>query len=89
MPDSNVSPYLGAGGGGLYSRMHIRRIGGSFVGSTGDETDPAFQAEAGLNFKLGDRAAVGLAYKFLDAFPDNGLDHFINHSVVAMFTANF
>jgi opacity protein-like surface antigen len=89
LPDSNISPYLSAGGGGLYSRMDIHSIGGMITDSTGDETDPAFQAEAGVNYKLGDRAAIGLAYKFVEAFPDSDLDHFINHSIVAMFSANF
>jgi hypothetical protein len=35
MPDSNLSPYLGAGGGGLYSRMDIHSIGGTITDTTG------------------------------------------------------
>jgi opacity protein-like surface antigen len=72
--------------------MDVYRIGGTFVGTSGDETDPAFQAEAGLKYRIAERAEVGIAYRFLIAFPDDnggGLDHFINHSITAVFGASF
>jgi opacity protein-like surface antigen len=91
LPDSNWNPYVSAGGGGLYSRLDVDRIGNTFVGSSGDETDPAFQAEAGLKYQLAERAFVGFGYKYLIAFPEDnsGLDHFSNHSVTVLFGASF
>lgn len=88
MPDSRLSPWLGVGGGGIYSRLDLFRVGSTFPHSTGDETDPAFQGEAGVNYKLGDSAAIGLAYKYLRGFPD-GIDDFVNHSIMVSFSANF
>ena len=88
MPDSRISPWIGAGGGGIYSRLDLRRVGSSFPNVTGDETDPAFQGEAGVNYKLGDKAAIGLVYKFLVGFPKD-IGNFYNHSIAVAFTANF
>lgn len=87
-PDSFVQPFVGVGGGGVYTATETRRIGGTRVFIKGDETDPAVEGIAGLKFRLNDQMAVGLAYKALIVFPD-GFDEVINHSIVAAFTMRF
>jgi hypothetical protein len=88
MPDSQFVPFVGVGGGGVYSRMRLDRVGGTVRDFEGDETDPAFQGEGGFGYKLGDKAAIGLVYKCLIGFPD-GIDAFINHSLSIAFRASF
>src|SRR5205823_4811902 len=88
MPDSVFTPFFGIGGGGVYSRMRLDRVGGIVRDFEGDETDPAFQGEGGLSYKLGDNAAIGLVYKCLIGFP-NDSDEFINHSLSIAFRASF
>jgi len=88
MPGSDLSGFISAGGGGVYSNMEIDRVGGTFPNFKGDETDPAFQAEGGVVYKISDYAGVGLIYKCLMLFPD-GLDEVINHSLTASFGMNF
>jgi hypothetical protein len=68
--------------------MEIDRVGGTYPNFKGDEVDPAFQAEGGLIYKIGDNAGVGLIYKCLMLFPD-GLDEVINHSLTAAFRMDF
>jgi opacity protein-like surface antigen len=89
MPGSDLSGFIGAGGGGIYSRMELDRVGSSSPGFKGDETDPAFQAEAGVLYKIGDNMKVGLAYKCLMLFPGDGFDEIINHSLTAAFNMDF
>jgi len=89
MPGSDLSGFISAGGGGVYSRMELDRVGSTFPGFKGDETDPAFQAEGGLLYKIGDKMGVGLVYKCLMFFPGEGFDQVINHSLTAAFNMEF
>lgn len=88
MPDAKLVPFIGGGGGGVYTATEFHRIGGTPVFFTGEETDPAVEGIAGVKYQLNDKMAVGVAYKALIVFPD-GFDDVINHSFVAAFTLNF
>jgi len=88
MPGSDLSGFISAGGGGVYSRMEVDRVGSTYPGFHGDQTDPAFQAEGGFVYKISDNAGVGVIYKCLMFFPD-GIDEVINHAVTASFGMNF
>jgi hypothetical protein len=88
MPEGEFSGFISAGGGGVYSRMDIDRVGSTYPGAHQHETDPAFQAEGGVVYKIGDNAGVGLIYKCLILFPD-GIDEVFNHSLALSFGMNF
>lgn len=87
-PDSPVTFYIGGGGGGLYSNARLRPYGSYDDWVHSDETDPAVQAMAGVRFKLGPFAELGLGYKFLAALvgDDNNV---YTHAVLASFSLNF
>jgi opacity protein-like surface antigen len=80
--------YVGGGGGGVYSRLHIHRINGFHVDSDGDETDPALQVMAGARYQLTDTQEVGIGYKYLAVFVKDA-DTVNNHAVVATYTFHF
>lgn len=80
--------FAGAGGGGVYSRLHIHEINGFDVDSNGDETDGAFQLMGGVSYQVMQNGDVGLAYKYLAVFVE-GTDHVDNHAVVGTFTWHF
>jgi opacity protein-like surface antigen len=80
--------YIGGGGGGVYSRLHVHEINGFHVDSDADETDPAFQAMAGVRYQLTPGSEVGLGYKFLGVFVRD-TDMVSNHAVVATYTFHF
>lgn len=82
------SPYIGVGGGADVSSITINSVGSAPVSSIGSETDPAFQAMAGLNYQLSEHSELGLGYKYMASFP-NGLNALVNHSVVAAYTLHF
>jgi len=59
LPRSSWRDYdsaLVSSGGGVYSRMDIDRVGSTYPGAHQHETDPAFQAEGGVVYKIGDNA---------------------------------
>jgi opacity protein-like surface antigen len=87
-PQGEIRPYIGIGGGGLYSRMDVESIGSTPIDSSGDQTDPAAQAEAGVAFMINEQTSVGFAYKCIIAFPDD-IDHFVNHSLSVAFGLHF
>jgi Outer membrane protein beta-barrel domain len=87
-PDSPVTPYLGVGGGGLYSDARAHPIGGFDGWIHSNETDPAVQGMAGIRFKLGPVAELGLGYKFLAALV-GGDNNVYTHAVLASFSLNF
>jgi opacity protein-like surface antigen len=66
---SKWAPYLGVGGGGVYSSITIDSVAGAPVtGATGSETDGAVQAMAGLRYKFNDHSEFGLSYKYMLVF---------------------
>lgn len=87
-PNSFVTPYVGVGGGGDCSWARIDKPG--FYGSEthSDRVDPAVQGMGGVRFRLNDRMDVGLGYKYLAAFPNEG-KYIGTHSVMANFTVRF
>jgi opacity protein-like surface antigen len=80
--------FAGAGGGGVYSRIHVHEVNGFNVDSNGDETDGAFQLMGGVTYEVIKNADVGLAYKYLAVFVE-GTDHVNNHAVLGTFTWHF
>jgi opacity protein-like surface antigen len=85
---SFVEPYVGVGGGGDYSAARIRSPGFFGFRTRSDEIDPAVQGMAGVRFRLNRISNVGLGYKFLAAFPNQG-QYIGTHSVLASFTVRF
>lgn len=63
-----LAPYIGVGGGGVWSRLDVKNIDGFEVDSTDDSFDPAVQGIAGLRIRLDPRTEIGFGYKFLAAF---------------------
>ena len=88
--DSFVLPYLGVGGGGDYSSVSIRNQPFFHFGNstTDDEFDPAVQAMVGVRFRITPISEVGVGYKFLAAFPNEG-STLTTHAVQASFTLHF
>jgi hypothetical protein len=87
-PDPFITPYLGIGGGGVYSSLQTYSYGNYWNGPTSDETDPAVQAKAGVRFRLNPFLEVGIGYTFLGVIP--GGNRFVgNHSVVASASFDF
>jgi opacity protein-like surface antigen len=84
----NWAFYVGVGGGGVYSRLHVHRFDGMSIDSNADETDGAFQALGGVSYRIFDGGEVGLAYKYLRVFV-SGTDAVGNHAVVGSFTWHF
>lgn len=89
MPESRLAPFVGVGGGGLYSRLELEKVGGTTVNNSGDETDPAVQGEVGVRYSLSEEIGLGLSYKCLVAFPDEDVDELVNHSVSFVFSLAF
>lgn len=87
-PASFVVPYIGVGGGGDYSSVRVHSRGFFGFENHSDETDPAAQAMAGVRFRLNAFSDLGLGYKFLAAFPDEGRN-IETHAVEAVFTVKF
>lgn len=81
-------PYVGFGGGFAYSSVSINSVGSIPVSGFGDETDPAFQAMAGLRYQISDHTDIGLGYKYLAVFPSN-INSVGNHAISASFTCRF
>lgn len=68
IPHTILVPYIGGGGGGSVSVFYANAFGdqgGNFT-AFGSESDAvyAYQAFAGLNFKLSREISVGLGYKY-------------------------
>ncbi len=97
--DSLVVPYVGIGGGGDASFARIRSPGYYYdngYGSPGpfgydshsDEVDPAAQAMGGVRFQIAPNVDVGVGYKFLATFPNEG-KYFATHAASFTFTFRF
>jgi opacity protein-like surface antigen len=80
--------FVGAGGGGVYSRLHVHRVNDVEVDSDSDETDGGIQAFGGARYQITPSSEVGLAYKYLAVFV-NDADTVSNHAVVATYTFHF
>jgi|ERR1700722_362011 len=87
-PDSFVVPYVGVGGGGDWSRARIHQSGFFGFENHSDEIDLAVQAMGGVRFRLDSNIDLGLGYKFLAAFPNEGR-YIATHAVGATFTVRF
>lgn len=87
-PNCPVTPYLGAGGGGLYSDARVHAFGGFDGWVHNDEVDWAVQGMAGIRWKLNSFAELGLGYKFIAALP-GGDNNVYTHAVLASFSLNF
>ncbi len=96
--DSLVVPYLGIAGGGDASWARVRwpgysrYVGGSPPGfsseTRSDEVDPAAQAMAGVRFQIAPNVEVGVGYKFLAAFPNQG-KYIATHAAAFTFSVRF
>ena len=89
MPESQISPFIGVGGGGVFSELQVDEINGSEVDQGGDETDPAIQGEAGVRYALNDEIGLGLSYKCFVLIPDGDVDELISHSINFVFSWAF
>jgi opacity protein-like surface antigen len=78
---SHIVPFVGVGGGAVY-----RDISSAGPGDN-SSTDPAFQALAGLRFRITEAQEIGFGYKFLATFP-SGSD-LLTHSLSATWTIHF
>ncbi len=81
---SIVEPYVGVGGGGVYSDYTVS----SAFGGGDSSFDGAVQAMAGVRFKLSDSAEVGVGYKYLNTWPSN-VDYLATHSASVTFVLRF
>ncbi len=81
---SIVEPYVGIGGGGVYSDYSVS----SAFGGGDSSFDGAVQGMAGVRFKLSESAEVGVGYKFLATWPSN-VDYVGTHSASVMFVFRF
>ena|SRR5687767_13562550 len=91
---SPLIPFIGAGAGGVVSSLDIDDLGA-------DDTDTdvvfAWQAQAGLHYRISDNMSAGITYKYLgignpefdieDASVE--LDEAHNHSILASFNWSF
>lgn len=81
---SIVEPYVGIGGGGVYSDYSVS----SAFGGGDSSFDGALQGMAGVRFKLSDSAEVGVGYKYLHNWASN-VDYIGTHSASVVFVFRF
>lgn len=84
-PTKKFTPWVGVGGGVVYSDGS-GSIGGTKVYYS--STDAAVEGIAGLRWKLSDRNELGICYKYLATFPD-GVSHIGTHSLSLSYTLHF
>lgn len=80
--------YAGFGGGADVSLLDVSSVRNVAINQISSETDGAWQAEAGIRYKIGGSSALGLGYKYL-AFTPSGLTTVGNNSIMASYTINF
>ncbi len=86
---SRLKPFIGAGIGGVYSRLENWSILSDE--STGDDFTFGFQGVAGLRYQINPGTELGVAYKFLGT-TDHRLEHMDgtrSHSVLFSFSMKF
>jgi opacity protein-like surface antigen len=83
MPNSAITPYVGAG-------LGLQNVGGNVNGLTGRAWKPAYQAEAGLRDDISDKVSLFGEYRFsqsesvtLSNGTDNAQQHFSDHALLA------
>jgi len=86
-PNAFVTPYVGVGGGGDWSRV---RFPGTdwWDDNHNDQLDPAAQGMAGIRFQLAPNVSLGVGYQFLADFPSQGR-YIATHAVGASFMIRF
>jgi opacity protein-like surface antigen len=91
--ENGLTPYVGAGAGGIGSTLHLKNSSVGLDESSSDFTF-AYQFEAGLNYAVNEHIDVGVGYKFLGTtgyqfFHDPRTEDTFSHSIIASFTWNF
>ena len=107
IPRTIVVPYIGVGAGGSTMVFDTDGFGDNYVGLYGSDSDTVFawQARAGLRFRLNSQMSLGIGYKYFatedfsfsypPAFPGSGpnlpiaFDGIRAHSVLFTFQMNF
>jgi opacity protein-like surface antigen len=107
IPRTIVVPYIGVGAGGSTTVFDTDGFGNNFVTVFGNDTDTVFawQARAGLRFRLNSQMSLGVGYKYFatedssfgygPGFPGGGpnlpisFDGVRTHSVMVTFQMNF
>jgi opacity protein-like surface antigen len=94
-----LTPFIGAGGGGVYTRLSIGDVNGVEIDDSGDDFFGAFQLFGGLTYEVSQGFHVGAVYKFLHVFSNDeerssngdraGLDDLTTHSISAVVTIDF
>jgi opacity protein-like surface antigen len=94
-----LTPFIGAGGGGVYTRLAIGDVNGVEVDDSGDDFFGAFQLFGGLTFEVTEGCHIGAAYNFMHVFSNDeefssngdraGLDDLTTHSITAIVTIDF
>jgi opacity protein-like surface antigen len=94
-----LTPFIGAGGGGVYTRLSIGDVNGVEIDDSGDDFFGAFQLFGGLTYEVSQGFHVGAVYKFLHVFSNDeerssngdraGLDDLTTHSISAVVSIDF
>ena len=94
-----LTPFIGAGGGGVYTRLSIGDVNGVEIDDSGDDFFGAFQLFGGLTYEVSEGFHVGAVYKFLHVFSNDeefsssgdraGLDDLTTHAISAVATIDF
>ena len=94
-----LTPFIGAGGGGVYTRLSIGDVNGVEIDDSEDDFFGAFQLFGGLTYEVSEGFHVGAVYKFLHVFSNDeelsssgdraGIDDLTTHSISAVLTIDF
>lgn len=83
MPNTFVTPYIGAG-------LGLQNVGGEVNALSGRAWEPAYQAEAGLRHEVSDRVSMFGEYRFsqsesvtMSDATDSEHQHFSDHALLA------
>jgi opacity protein-like surface antigen len=94
-----LTPFVGAGGGGVYTRLSIGDVNGVEIDDSGDDFFGAFQLFGGLTFEVSEGIHLGAVYNYMHVFSNDeelsssgdraGLDDLTTHSISAMVSIDF
>jgi opacity protein-like surface antigen len=94
-----LTPFVGAGGGGVYTRLSIGDVNNVEIDDSGDDFFGAFQLFGGLLYEVQEGLHIGAVYKFLHVFSNDeerldsgeraGLDDLTTHSLSAVVSFDF
>jgi opacity protein-like surface antigen len=83
-------PYIGGGIGGANINLNVKSVGGTAIGYDESDTVVAFQAGAGVGYRVTPRVTFGLSYRLfgtLDPKFDNGVNQvegeYLSHNFMA------